>query len=158
MSKKLFMKRYEKIALEIYLLLRDRSGIFSSIAGSLGRNDPSRISRQLNPSDDRRDNPYTEFLEIQATLATLAPDLEEKVWNILERERERFRACLPTGKLQLAELVKRAHSELGDVNFAICTNASMDDLERETFEAMQAATATHERVKQMREEKQNFIN
>lgn len=148
----------EKIALEIYLLFRNHAGSFSSVSGFLKRNDSSKISRQVNPSDNRRDNPYVEMLEIQQALMSFSPALEEAVWQILERERSRFRCSTPTRKVQLAELLRKTHTELGDVIFANNCGASQEELEKEAFELCQAATEQYERIKQMRTEKQNFIN
>lgn len=136
----------EKIALEIYLLFRKAAGSFSSVSGFLGRNDSSKISRQINPSDDRRDNPYTELLEIQQALMSFSPDLEESVWQILERERAKFRAQNPTRRTQIAELLQKTHSELGDVIFANNTGASKETLQKEAFELLEAAKNLHEQT------------
>lgn len=148
----------ERIALEIYMLFRNRAGSFSSVSGYLKRNDSSKISRQINPSDERRDNPYVEMLEIQQALMSFSPELEDAVWQILERERSRFRCSAPTRKVQLAELLKKTHTELGDVIFANNCGASQADLEKEAFELCQAANEQYERIKQMGREKQDFIN
>ena len=152
------MKNIGKVAVEIYMIFRKFNGSITAISGFLGRDDKSRLSRQINPNDDRRDNFYIELLEAHREMVKFSPEMEEEIWQILERERSTFRQANPTGRLQIAELVKRTHSELGDVNFALCTNAAPEDLEREAFEAMQAATDTYERVRQMREERENFIN
>lgn len=136
----------EKIALEIYMAFRKAAGSFSSVSGFLGRNDSSKISRQINPSDERRDNPYTEILEIQSALMSFSPELEEKIWQVLERERAKFRHARPSRKIKIAELLHKAYSELGDVISANNTNAPDEVIQKEAFELYEAAKQLHEQT------------
>lgn len=143
------MNDYEKTALEIYFLLKENNGAFSSISGYLKRKDSSKISRQLNPTDDRRDNPFTEVLEILEAISSFAPGLEEGIWQILERERNKHRKSVPR-TIQLAELISKIFPELGDVVLCNSTNASQEDMEREAFQLLKAVEAVYEQVKNQR--------
>jgi hypothetical protein len=138
---------FEKAVLEIYLAFRNHSGSFSSVSGYLGSNDSGKISRQINPSDDRRDNPYEEVLEIQRALMSFSPELEAKVWGIIERERNSHRKDCPNKKEELATLMHKIIEELSDVVSINMKNGSNSELEKESFELVQAAKNFYERVK-----------
>jgi hypothetical protein len=143
---------FEKSALEIYMLYRDRSGAFSAVSGNLGRNDSSKLSRQLNPTDERRDNPFIEVMEILAGTMSFSPELEEKVWQILERERGTHRKDAPTFRAQIADMLNKIFSELGDVSTINLKGGSKADWEKESFELLKAAENLYEKVKQWRDE------
>jgi hypothetical protein len=142
-----------KLALEIHRLFEDHRGSFSSISGYLGRNDSGKISRQLSPSDDSRDNPYTEIVDIHAALISFAPQLEEKVWQILERERGKLRKDSPSRAVHIAELINKVFPELGDVVFCCNTNASQEEKEREAFQLLKAVEAVYQEIKKEGERK-----
>lgn len=145
-------ERY-KLPLEIHRLFEDHRGSFSSISGYLGRNDSGKISRQLSPSDDSRDNPYLEIVDIHSALISFAPQLEEQIWQILERERKRLRKDAPSPRAQLAELINKVFPELGDVVFCCNTNASQEDREREAFQLLKAVEAVYNQIKKEGEPK-----
>lgn len=150
LSAKLFMKptkEFTSAGLEIYLLYREYPGVFSAVSGNLRRNDSSKLSRQLNPTDDRRDNPFTEVLEILLGTLAFSPKLEEEVWRILERERSRHRKEAKTHEKQVAELVDKVFGELSDVSTCALKGGTQDDWEKETFELVKAAEDLHEQVK-----------
>lgn len=136
-----------KLALEIKRLFEDHRGSLSSVSGYLGENDSGKISRQLNPNDDKRDNPYLELLNIHEALISFAPGLEEKVWQIIERERGKLRKDSPARPVKLAELISQIFPELGDVVFCNTTNASQEDMEREAFQLLKAVEAVYEEIK-----------
>lgn len=151
MSEHLFMKQQEKLALEIYLTFKDYPGAYSSVSGYLKRNDSTKISRQLNPNDDRRDHPYIEVDEIQEALLSFSPDLEEAVWNLLEQRRNSRLKKAPKRNVQIAELIKKVFPELSDVVFCNTTNASHEEMEREAFQLLKAVEAVYEEIKNRRE-------
>lgn len=155
MSTKLFMKPitdFEKAALEIYVLYREHSGVFAAVSGNLGRSDSSKLSRQLNPTDDRRDNPFVEVLEILFGTMQFSPGLEAKVWGVLERERSRHRKDFPTVKIQTAELMESICDELGDVvKLQMRGNYSQNELEKEGFELLQSVRNFYEKIKEPEE-------
>lgn len=107
----LFMNERYKLPLEIHRLFEDHRGSFSSISGYLGRNDSGKISRQLSPSDDSRDNPYLEIVDIHSALISFAPQLEEQIWQILERERKRLRKDAPSPRAQPARPARRTYQQ-----------------------------------------------
>lgn len=130
------------------MLTKKYPGCISGISGHMKKNDSSKLSRQLNPSDERLDNPIIESLKILKGACEFSPELETEIWTLIERERSRH--CRAEGSLraQLAELLFKIHSELGDVVYKHSMGASKDDLEREGFELFQAVKNFYEKVKQ----------
>lgn len=143
-------KEKEKLAREFYWLFREYNGSISNVSGFLGKNDSTEFSRQINPDDHRRRNPFIQTLEVLGALTKFAPDLEEAVWKILERERHRHRQGLPTSRKNVAEHLNKVFDELKDVVFANNSGASQDDLEREAFELVQAVQDQYEEIKNLR--------
>ncbi|HEY0429009.1 MAG TPA: hypothetical protein VGC76_14605 [Pyrinomonadaceae bacterium] len=141
---------YEKAALEIYMLFRRHPGSISTVSGYLKRNDSSKFSRQINPTDEQRDNPYVELLEIHEAMLSFSPGLEAEIWKILERERTKKLQAAPV-VTQLAELMRRIHTELGDVVCAREEGASRAELQKEGFELLQAVRDFYEKIKQLSE-------
>lgn len=147
------MTDYEKVELEIYFLFREYPGALSAISGNLKRNDSSKLSRQLNPSDDRRDNPFTEVLEILIEGAIpFSPALAADVWQILFREWSKHQKDEPAIKAQLAELMEKIFDELKDVSTINFRGGSKADWEKESFELLEAAKQLYEKVKQWKDE------
>ena len=146
---------FQKIAVEIYLLFHACSGAISSVSGFLGRNDASKISRQINPNDDRRDNPYEEVLEIQRALMSFSPELEAQVWGVLERERSLFRRGIKTKQIETAEHIQKTFAELGDVIYKHSTGAPQHEMVKKTFELYQAGKDLYENVAEIESESVN---
>lgn len=143
------MKNLRKIAVELYMLFHEYSGSISNISGKLGRNDSSRLSRQINPNDDRRDNFYIELLGAHQAMIIDNPELEEKIWFVLERERDGFRKTAGARKIQTIEHITKVFSELGDVIYKSSTNAPQEDLEKEAFELAKASEELYENIKEI---------
>lgn len=146
------MTDYQKTALEIYMLFQKHNGSFSTVSGFLRRNDSTKLSRQINPNDDRRDNPFVEVLEILEGAMSHSPELEAHLWTILERERSAHRKDTPVIKIQIAEIVGKIFDELRDVSNVNLKGGSKDDWEKESFELMKAAETLYEKVKQWKDE------
>jgi len=141
------MKSQDKLALEIYMLFKDYPGAYSSVSGYLKRNDSTKISRQLNPNDDRRDHPFIEVDEILEALLSFSPELEDGLWSLLEQRRNSRVKKAPKRNIQLAELIKKVFPELSDVVFCNTTNASQEEMEREAFQLLKAVEAVYEQIK-----------
>jgi hypothetical protein len=141
------MNKYHKTALEIWTLFHQFPGSISLICGKLRRNDSSKLSRQINPNDDRRDNPYIEILEIHEAMEQDNPALEDAIWSIVERERSLFKKGQGFNRSRVAEQINRVYDEFGDVLKKHTVGAPADELIKETFELTQAAGDLYESVK-----------
>ncbi|HEY0658253.1 MAG TPA: hypothetical protein VGD05_07250 [Pyrinomonadaceae bacterium] len=156
------MGNAKKTAKEIYFLYHETHGSITGISSQLGRNDSSKLSRQINPNDDQRDNFYEELLEVHEAMMEKFPNLEEKIWNVIERRRAAFRAAHPTHKMQRNEHIYKVHRELGDVMHKNNVGASKEELVQEAFELVQAGKELFENIAsdgQTREEiKETYIS
>jgi hypothetical protein len=139
---------FDRAEMELYMLTKKYPGCISGISGHMKKNDSSKLSRQLNPSDERLDNPIIESLKILKGACKFSPELETEIWTIMERERSKN--CRDGGSLraQLAELLFKIHTELGDVVYKHSVGAPKADLEKEGFELFQAVKNFYEKIKQ----------
>jgi hypothetical protein len=135
----------EKLEREFYLLFHAHRGSFSGVSGYLQRDDSTKISRQLNPGDDRYSNPFFETLEVLWALKNFAPNLEKTVWDILVREREGWSTDC-SGFSTAADLLKNILDEFTDLIYADKCRVPDEQLEKELFELKTAV-----------EEKLNFV-
>lgn len=124
----------ERIQKDIYDAFRRVHGSLSLVSGYRGRNDPTKLSRQLNPWDERRDNPFTESLAILEAAARFAPDLEAELWAILEAERSRWARTACGGGESIGRLIHRVGDELNDVTEAVIDGADARKLRKEVAE------------------------
>lgn len=147
MSVKLFMKNTHKIAVKIWSLYHEYSGAISSISGALKRNDSSKLSRQINPNDERRDNFYIEFLEVHSQMARLYPELEKAVWSVICRERDLFLKNGDAHRIaRVNEMIKKIFDEFGDVMDKNNNKACKDEMVKETFELKTAVLEFYEHL------------
>ena len=144
----------ERAANEIYLLIRGHNGAIAAISQNVGNKDSSKLSRQISISDDRRDNPFTEVLEILIDGAIpFSPALAKQIWQVLEREWSKHQSDGEKRTAQVAELINKVFPELGDVVFCCNTNASQADKEREAFQLLKAVEELYEEIKKEGERK-----
>lgn len=137
----------EMLALEIYMLMKQRPGAFSFVSGLLERNDSTKISRQLNPNDDRRDNPFVEVDQILTALLAFSPEIEEQVWGCLEQRRLHRLPAVSTRKRDIPDLIAKILPELGDVIRCSGQGAPRPEVEKEVYELLKVVEALYERVK-----------
>ena len=147
---KLFMpdkyEKYARIEFEIDALIGKHRGALSGISAYLERDESSKISRQLNPHDTRRDNPFREVLEIIEGAQSFSPRLAAELWQILERERSAMREDTPVQIIDIAKSIHRVFAELSDVVFANNSGASAEVLEKEAFELMNVSISNYENI------------
>jgi hypothetical protein len=145
------MKKHDfnQAELELYMLFKEFPGAVSGICGYMKENDSSGLSRQLNPTDERRPNPLIESLCILQGAMKFSPELEDRIWSILDRERSRHRRDDQTLKEQFAELMEKIFDELGDlVKLNMRGGYSKAELEKEGFELLDAVKKFYEKIKQ----------
>lgn len=147
----------EQLEREIYLLFHENRGAISGVSGYLRRDDSSKLSRQLNPNDDRYSNPFTEGLEILWALRKFAPELESSVWKILEREREGWETN-PSGETNAAELFKLLLDKFNEVIFADKYGTSDDKLEKNLYDLKTAVEKKLDFVKNRRGQRTGVLN
>lgn len=155
MSKILFMKKhdYQTAEMEIFNLLRNHTGSISGISGYMKENDSSRFSRQVSPTDERRDNPFIEVLKIQQAAMKFCPELEEQLWIILDRERSKHRQDTQSLEDQLNDLVEKIYDEFGDIlKLKMRGKASKAEFRKEGFELLNAVKNFCEKVKDAEDE------
>jgi hypothetical protein len=140
------MKNYKKTALEIYGLYHDANGSITGISSRLQRNDSSKLSRQINPNDDRRDNFYIELLEAHRAMAEFMPDLEEEIWKILERERSVFIGKASARRKKTAEHLYKLQTEIAEFNYKRDIGVPQEELEKECYDILPAAKALVEDI------------
>jgi hypothetical protein len=140
---------FDKAEMELYMLFKDNPGAVSGISGYMKENDSSGLSRQFNVSDTRRPNPFIEVMRVLQAAMKFSPEMEERLWIILERERSRHRKDEPGLKEQFAELIEKIFDELGDlVKLNLKGGYSKAELEKEGFELLSAVRKFYEKVKQ----------
>ena len=142
----------ERAATEIYLLFRAHHNSISEVSHNLRNCDSSKLSRQLSTTDDRRDNPFVEVLEI-LLIGTMpfSPELARKVWKVVEREWSLHQPADQNIEEQLNELLGKIFDELRDVS-TMKKGASKSDWQKESWELLAAAQDLYEKVKQWKEE------
>lgn len=141
------MKPDNQLALDIFLLFNEHRGALSCVSGLLKRNDSTRLSRQLNPNDDRRDNPFVEVDQILTALLSFKPELEKAVWNCIEQRRLHRLRKSPPQTTELMELIGRIFPELRDVVEKHGVGAPLPDLEKEVYELLKAVEDVYEAIK-----------
>lgn len=138
---------FQTAEMEIFNLIRNHSGSVSGISGYMKENDSSRLSRQISPTDVRRDNPYIEVLKIQEATMKFSPELEEALWLIIDRERSKHRKDTQSLEEQLNELVEKIYEEFGDILKLKMRGGSRAELQKEGFELLNAVKKFCEKVK-----------
>lgn len=141
------MRNLQKIAVDIYMVFKKFNGSITAISGFLGRDDSGKLSRQINPNDDRRDNFYIEILEVHREMAKFSPEMEREIWQILVHERNQFIPAESMKKVETAERINKVFGELGDVIYKNSTNADQSEISREAFELLEASKELYESTK-----------
>lgn len=131
---------------EIHELFESHRDSIKTCARYLGKGD-SNISRQINPNDPRRPNPFYSVMEILWALDCFCPELSDDLWAILQRERECWRVNCRNTKANSAALLQKIMDELKDIVFCDLTDATLEEKKVQTLQLRDAV-----------DEKLGFIN
>lgn len=125
----------EQFELEIYLETKKHRGCIEDAADFLRHPDSSRISKIIN-SNDPRANGIGMVLDVLEGFNHKHPELEEFIWEKMCLKRNGYKKRGKTGKLaELASIADRASREQLDVPLSISLGKSIEEIQREAFQA-----------------------
>lgn len=114
------------------------------------RRGSSNLSRQINPNDKSRPNPFYTVLEILWSLDCFNPALADALWAVLQRERERWRVNCPDSQTNSAKLLCKIVDEFKEVMDADLNSASDEVKEIETMQLRDAVDEKLNSIKRRR--------
>ncbi len=145
----------EQFDLEIYFETKktEHRGCLVDAADYLHLRDASRISRLVNPNDNRANTIFGEAMQLLQAFSHKHPKLAHFIWAKMTLKANNFLAF--TGSEldffeELGELADSAAREQLDVNFAISRRKSAEEIEQEAFEAFDRSRLQYERARALR--------
>jgi hypothetical protein len=143
----------EKFDLEIYLETKNFHGCISDAADYLRLRDPSRISRLLNPTDTRANNICGELVDVLEGFNHRHPKLAQAIWSKIVLKVNGF-MDFNEGDAdllkELGEIADTAAREQLDVNFAISSRKTPEEIELEAFQAYEKSRVQYEKARALR--------
>ncbi|HRH44699.1 MAG TPA: hypothetical protein PKY82_23885 [Pyrinomonadaceae bacterium] len=138
----------EKFDLEIYLKTKDPefNGCFVDASDYLHRKDSSKISRQLNPADSRKDTLFGEAMDVLEALHYKHPELAKFIWKKMNLQWHEISREAQNHKSKLLNIVRQTSNEQLDVYDAIARELPETDLKREAYEAYLQSKAQYEQI------------
>lgn len=121
------------------------------------RRGSSNLSRQINPSDRSRPNPFFTVLEILWALDCFCPELSDALWALMQRERERWRVNCASSQENFAILIEKIFDEFKDVVKCEMTGASLEKRFDETLQLREAVDGKINHLQSMIKNKLEFV-
>lgn len=143
----------EQFDLEIYTEIGKHRGAITDAADYLRQRDPSRISRLVNPRDTRANNIFGEAMEVLEGFNNKHPELAKFIWTKMTLAANSFMDFGESKIKLIDELREHADStarEQLDVNFAISSGRSPEEIEQECFEAFEKSRVQYEIARELR--------
>lgn len=137
----------EVFDLLIYLESKKHRGCISDAADYLRLPDPSRVSCLINPNEIRAKNIFGETMDMLEAFNHKHPLLAKFIWSKMVMQVNSFMKFATAADIPLDTLIDIADSavrEQFDVNRAISSRMSPEEIELQAFQAFEASRKQYE--------------
>ena len=140
----------KKFDVEIYEETKEKKnrGCITDAADYLRHRNSDRVSRLINPNDERANTIFGEVVDLLEAFNHKHPLLAQFIWKKICLKVNGF---METGNqtVKLAEFAQMADAaarEQMDVNSAVMLGQSVEDIQKEAFEALQKSQAQYDKA------------
>lgn len=140
--------------LEIYTEIGkpENRGCYEDAADFLRLPGASKLSKIFNPYDPRANNVFGESLDILEAFHDKYPTLARFIWEKMNLKVNKFMSVgeREIGRGELVEIADSTAREQLDVNFAISSGKTLEEIEIEAFQAVEKSRVQYDAIVDMR--------